>query len=93
MKAAFASRRWTTARFRFVRPDGEAVRYRPPPAAASRSIGTQLPLHHDRADIHINRHTAVTRWRGERMDYGMAVDALLVRAHRARANDIPAGTS
>ena len=78
--------------FRFVRPDGRPFDTAPP-GRSEPFHWTQLPLHHDRADIHINRHTAVTRWRGERMDYGMAVDALLVRAHRARANDIPAGTS
>ena len=79
--------------FRFVRPDGRALDTAPP-GRSEPFHWTQLPLCHDRADIHINRHTAVTRWRGERMDYGMAVDALLVRAHRASgANDIPAGTS
>jgi hypothetical protein len=26
--------------------------------------------------IHIDEHTAVTRWKGERMDYGLAVQVL-----------------
>jgi hypothetical protein len=33
--------------------------------------------------VAITPDTAVTRWRGERMDYGTAVDALLYRSHRA----------
>lgn len=33
----------------------------------------------------------VNRWRGERMDYGLAIDGLLHRARRAK--DVPAGTS
>jgi hypothetical protein len=33
----------------------------------------------------------VNRWRGERMDYGLAIDGLLQRARRAK--DVPAGTS
>jgi hypothetical protein len=39
----------------------------------------------------IMRDTAVTRWRGERMDYSLATDVLLAKAHRARAN-VPAET-
>jgi len=30
-------------------------------------------------------------WRGEKMDYGMAVDGLIYRARQT--NDVPAGTS
>ena len=35
------------------------------------------------ADIVITADTAVTRWRGERMDYGIAIDVLLSRSRRA----------
>ena len=35
--------------------------------------------------------TLVNRWRGESMDYGTAIDALLYKT--ARAKDVPAGTS
>jgi hypothetical protein len=34
--------------------------------------------------IAITPETAVTRWRGERMDYGMAVDSMLYHTGRAR---------
>ena len=33
----------------------------------------------------------VARWRGERMDYGLAIDGLIHRARQAK--DVPAGTS
>ena len=32
--------------------------------------------------VTVTPETAVTRWRGERMDYGTAIDALLYRSHR-----------
>jgi hypothetical protein len=34
---------------------------------------------------------AVMKWRGERMDYGQAIDVLLQQAKRG--NNVPAGTS
>jgi hypothetical protein len=37
-------------------------------------------------DIHIDPHTARTRWRGEQMDYGIAIDILLSRRRRARSS-------
>jgi hypothetical protein len=36
-------------------------------------------------DIHIDPLTARTRWRGEQMDYGIAIDILLARARRAES--------
>jgi len=33
----------------------------------------------------------VSRWRGERMDLGMAIDGMIYRARKAM--DVPAGTS
>ena len=40
-----------------------------------------------RADgIHIDPHTARTHWRGESMDYGLAIDVLLGKERRASAN-------
>jgi hypothetical protein len=35
--------------------------------------------------------TLVNRWRGERMNYGLAIDVMIQRARRAK--DVPAGTS
>ena len=70
--------------FRFVRADGRAF-----DSAVSGSGGvsdwTQLSLQHRDGDIRIDRNTAVTRWRGERMDYGLAVDVLLAQTQRARS--------
>jgi hypothetical protein len=37
---------------------------------------------HAEHDIHIDPHTARTRWRGESMDYGLAIDALLGKERR-----------
>jgi hypothetical protein len=46
---------------------------------------TQLLATHDANSIVITPETAATRWRGERMDYSTAVDALLNRAHHAES--------
>ncbi|MEJ1967004.1 MAG: DUF222 domain-containing protein [Gammaproteobacteria bacterium] len=66
--------------FRFVRPDGTAF----DSVAAGRTTPpadwTQLARQHCAAGTHIDESTAVTRWRGERMDYGIGVEALLVRS-------------
>jgi hypothetical protein len=44
--------------------------------------------------ITVTPDTAVTRWRGKRMDYGMAIDAMLFRTHRAaERRDVSAETS
>ena len=63
---------------RFVAPDGR-------PYAAASTIGPTaspplLPLH--AAGAEISADTAACRWRGERMDYGLAIEVLL--AQRAR---------
>ena len=68
--------------FRFVRPDGRAFEG-PAPARGEPFDGTELRRRQER-DLPINRHTAVTRWRGERMDYGLAIDVLLARARGAQ---------
>ena len=44
---------------------------------------THLLATHSAHRIEITPDTAVTRWRGESMDYGTAVDALLHRAQQA----------
>jgi hypothetical protein len=41
-----------------------------------------LPAAHDQQGIHIDKSTATTRWRGEKMDYGLAIGALLHHAKR-----------
>ena len=73
--------------FRFVRADGTAFDSVVAGRTAPLGDWTQLPRHHRAEGIRIDESTAVTRWRGERMDYGIAVDALL-----ARSRGVPAGT-
>jgi len=72
--------------WRFCRPNGESV--------ASTAPGHTQPLSgdwsvvvagHAAAGIQIDAHTARTHWRGESMDYGLAIDGLLARERRARA--------
>jgi hypothetical protein len=70
--------------WRFVRPDGEAF--------VSTSPGRTKPMQgdwetvvkeHAERDIAIDPHTARTRWRGESMDYGIAIDVLLAKERKA----------
>jgi hypothetical protein len=75
--------------FRFVRPDGRAFDS-PVPGRTSSFDWTRLEDQHREADIHIDADTAVTRWRGERIDYGLAIEVLLTQAHRT--TNVPAGT-
>jgi hypothetical protein len=44
---------------------------------------TDLSTRHERDGIHIDAGTARTHWRGESMDYGLAIDVLLDRERRA----------
>ena len=79
--------------WRFVKPDGEAcvssapghtwpldVRPASPVAACD---GTELVAAHRAPGREVDSGTAVTRWRGERMDHGLAIEVLLQRAARA----------
>ena len=54
---------------------------------------TQLPAEHQERGIHIDERTAATKWTGESMDYGLAVEVLLDQARRASDRGIwePAG--
>jgi uncharacterized protein DUF222/HNH endonuclease len=76
--------------FRFVRPDGRAFDSAAP--GRTRPFDwTHLPQLHREADIRIGLHTAVTRWRGERMDYSIAIEILMAKARdeRLRTADGP----
>jgi hypothetical protein len=44
---------------------------------------TDLSTRHEHDGIHIDPHTARTHWRGESMDYGLAIDVLLGKERRA----------
>ncbi len=75
--------------FRFVRPDGRSFDSTPP--SATRPFDWHnLPEQHRHEGIRITPATAVTRWRGERMDYSLATEVLLAQAHRA-SRFVPVG--
>jgi hypothetical protein len=68
--------------FRFVRPDGQSFESHAP--GALRQVDwMQLVAAHQARELEISAQTAITGWRGERLDYGLAVEGLLQRAKRA----------
>jgi hypothetical protein len=70
--------------WRFVKRSGEVLHCCAP--GYSRPLGDwmQLPAAHATCGIHITADTSVTRWRGERMDNGLAIDLLLANVERAK---------
>ena len=69
--------------WRFVHPDGrhyERIRRTELPGYT----GEELAHTHAELGIHIDRDTAATRWRGERMDYELGVWVLCQQAARGR---------
>jgi hypothetical protein len=74
--------------FRFVKPDGQALDSLPPQRRTP-SAWTQLALHHEQAGLTVHPGTAVTRWSGESVDYGLAVGVLLA----AKRRSVPAATA
>jgi hypothetical protein len=71
--------------FRFVKPDGQTFDSPLPEPTDPRAI----VVAHEAARLDITPVTAVTRWTGEALDLGLAIDALLQR----RRKNVPAGTS
>jgi hypothetical protein len=69
----------------FVRPDGEAVEGCAPGHTLPFTDWTALPKLNVELGLNINSHTAATGWRGECMDYGIAIGSLLYRARKATA--------
>lgn len=69
---------------RFLKPDGQSFDSVAPDHTRPLSDWVQLSALHQAAGIHINADTAATLWRGERMDYGLAVGVLLHKAERAK---------
>ena len=67
---------------RFLRPDGKTFDSIAPERTRPLSDWQQLPAVHDQQGIRIDKSTATTRWRGEKMDYGLAIDVLLQHAKR-----------
>ena len=69
--------------WRFITPRGQAFESVLPDRTRPLSHWTELPRQHEHAGIHVDPHTAASRWGGERMDYSIAVDAMLYRSRQA----------
>jgi hypothetical protein len=69
---------------RFVRPNGQSFDSVAPEHTRPLSDWHQLLEDHNEQGIYIDKNTATTRWRGEKMDYGLAVEVLLQHSHRLR---------
>jgi hypothetical protein len=67
---------------RFLRPDGRSFDSVAPEHTRPLSDWLQLPVVHREQGIRIDEKTAATRWRGEKMDYGLAIEVLLQHARR-----------
>jgi len=72
---------------RFVRPDGRPF---DAPAPGAPSHSGRLAAMHRECGVGIGCDTAVSLWRGEQMDYGLAIEVLLHQAQRGR--DVSAET-
>jgi len=71
--------------WRFLRANGESfVSTAPGHTQPMSGDWESVVKDHEEHDIHIDPHTARTRWRGESMDYGIAIDVLLAKERRAR---------
>jgi len=66
-------------------PARRAAEHCRPNEHATRGNWAQIVADLSESGVAIDPCTAVTRWRGERMDYGTAVDALLYRTRQAAA--------
>jgi hypothetical protein len=80
--------------WRFSNKHGESMFACAPGHSQPLGDWRQLPVEHAARGIVIDAGTAATRWRGERMDYGIAIDSLLSRtaweARRTRGDAIDA---
>jgi len=74
---------------RFKGPDGRAFEAAP----GTRGDSREIVLTHRREGLAIDAGTAVTRWAGERMDYAMAVEGLLMQQERGEAGNSGLGVS
>ena len=70
--------------WRFVRPNGKSIEACVPGRTRPMADWTRLVRHNVEQGVAVTPATATTRWRGERMDYGIAVDALLYRSRAAK---------
>jgi hypothetical protein len=70
---------------RFTRADGRSFDSVAPNHTQPLGDWKRVPAIHQERGIHINATTAITRWTGERIDYGLAMDVLLQNARRVSA--------
>jgi hypothetical protein len=77
--------------WRFCKPNGESLLAAAPGHARPLGDWVQLVAVHEEQALHIDAHTARTHWRGEPMDYGLAIDVLLGQKRRRRG--VAAATS
>ena len=66
---------------RFIKPNGESFDSIAPDHTRPLSDWHQLVADHTQQDIRIDKNTATTRWRGERMDYDLGVAVLVQQSH------------
>ena len=61
--------------FRFIRPDGKSFESPLPPLTEWHELVAMIKA----ADIQVTPRTAITRWTGESLDVGLAVQSLFER--------------
>jgi len=66
--------------WRFSKRNGESLRSCAPGRTPPLGDWTLLRESHRDQDIVVDANAAATRWRGEAMDYAIAIDALMARA-------------
>lgn len=69
---------------RFVHPDGRSFESVARDHTQPLGDWKQLPAIHQEGGIHIDTRTAVTRWRGEQIDYGLGIQVLLQKMRKAK---------
>ena len=70
-----------------VKPNGETFDIPAPPVME----GAALAVEHAARDIRITPATAITRWTGEPLDLGLAVDVLLLRRGKSVSAETRSG--
>jgi len=68
--------------WRFFKPDGASIESCAPGHTRPLGDWTQLVAANVECGASIDARTGATRWKGERMDYGIAIDSLLWRTRR-----------
>ena len=69
--------------WRFIKRNGESIEGCAPGHTRPFTTWTVIPQQHAEHGLRIDARTAATRWGGERMDYGIAIDSLLYRRRKA----------